>query len=283
MWSFAGELTAGDSYTPSALFDSLPFRGLQLASDDNMLPDSMKGFAPTIHGIARSNAQVTIRQNGYIINQRYVPPGAFTINDLYPTAASGDLTVEVKESDGSINRYNVPYSAVPILQREGRLKYAATVAEYRSDSSQKREGEIQSGDLDMGVTAWFYAVWRNTTFQSLSRAGDRQRRKSGRLGRGVAGCHRATSTLADNNTYRGQSLRFLYAKSLAQSGTNLQLMGYRYSTSGFYTLDDTTWKRMSGYDDDSRTDSDKSRPEWADYYNLYYTVRGKYNSISINS
>ncbi|MDI8751971.1 fimbria/pilus outer membrane usher protein, partial [Salmonella enterica subsp. enterica serovar Montevideo] len=42
-----------------------------------------------------------------------------TINDLYPTAASGDLTVEVKESDGSINRYNVPYSAVPILQREG--------------------------------------------------------------------------------------------------------------------------------------------------------------------
>lgn len=42
-----------------------------------MLPDSMKGFAPTIHGIARSNAQVTIRQNGYIINQRYVPPGIY--------------------------------------------------------------------------------------------------------------------------------------------------------------------------------------------------------------
>lgn len=145
-----GELTAGDSYTPSALFDSLPFRGLQLASDDNMLPDSMKGFAPTIHGIARSNAQVTIRQNGYIINQRYVPPGAFTINDLYPTAASGDLTVEVKESDGSINRYNVPYSAVPILQREGRLKYAATVAEYRSDSSQKEKVKFSQATLIWG-------------------------------------------------------------------------------------------------------------------------------------
>lgn len=89
MWSFAGELTAGDSYTPSALFDSLPFRGLQLASDDNMLPDSMKGFAPTIHGIARSNAQVTIRQNGYIINQRYVPPGhlLLMISILPPPAA----------------------------------------------------------------------------------------------------------------------------------------------------------------------------------------------------
>ncbi|MGS8663126.1 fimbria/pilus outer membrane usher protein, partial [Salmonella enterica subsp. enterica serovar Infantis] len=77
----------------------------------------------------------------------------------------------------------------------------------------------------------------------------------------------ANLTLADNNTYQGQSMRFLYPKSLAQSGTNLQLMGYRSSTSGFYTLDDTTGKRMSGYDDDNWTDSDKSRPEWADYYN----------------
>ncbi len=120
-----------------------------------MLPDSMKGFAPTIHGIARSNAQVTIRQNGYIINQRYVPPGAFTINDLYPTAASGDLTVEVKESDGSINRYNVPYSAVPILQREGRLKYAATVAEYRSDSSQKEKVKFSQATLIWGLPHGF--------------------------------------------------------------------------------------------------------------------------------
>ncbi|SUG49614.1 outer membrane usher protein FimD [Salmonella enterica subsp. arizonae] len=85
----------------------------------------------------------------------------------------------------------------------------------------------------------------------------------------------ATSTLADNNAYQGKSLRFLYAKSLAQTGTNLQLLGYRYSTSGFYTLDDTAWKQMSGYDNDERTDPDESTPEWADYYNLYYTRRGK--------
>ncbi len=98
---------------------------------------------------------MTIRQNGYIINQRYVPPGAFTINDLYPTAASGDLTVEVKESDGSINRYNVPYSAVPILQREGRLKYAATVAEYRSDSSQKEKVKFSQATLIWGLPHGF--------------------------------------------------------------------------------------------------------------------------------
>ena len=57
-----GRLTLGDSYTPSDVFDSLPFRGAQIASDDNMLPDSLKGFAPTIRGIAKSNAQVTIKE-----------------------------------------------------------------------------------------------------------------------------------------------------------------------------------------------------------------------------
>lgn len=70
-----GQLTLGDSYTPSDIFDSVQFRGAQLASDDNMLPDSLRGFAPIIRGIAQSNAQVTIKQNGYIIYQSYVAPG----------------------------------------------------------------------------------------------------------------------------------------------------------------------------------------------------------------
>ncbi|EDZ1186564.1 fimbrial biogenesis usher protein [Salmonella enterica] len=270
-----GELTAGDSYTSSALFDSLPFRGLQLASDDNMLPDSMKGFAPTIHGIAKSNAQVTIWQNGYIINQRYMPPGAFTINDLYPTAASGDLTVEVKESDGAINRYNVPYSAVPILQREGGLKYAATVAEYRGDGNQKEKVKFGQATLIWGLAHGF-TVYGGTQLSSKYHAlAIGSGANLGDWGAVSLDVTQAISTLADNNAYQGKSLRFLYAKSLAQTGTNLQLLGYRYSTSGFYTLDDTAWKQMSGYDNDERTDPDESTPEWADYYNLYYTRRGK--------
>ncbi len=45
----------------------------------------------------------------------------------------------------------------------------------------------------------------------------------------------ARSQLADDSTHQGQSLRFLYAKSLNNYGTNFQLLGYRYSTRGFYT------------------------------------------------
>ena len=42
-------------------------RGALLASDDEMLPDSQRGFAPVVRGIAKSNAEVSIEQNGYVI------------------------------------------------------------------------------------------------------------------------------------------------------------------------------------------------------------------------
>ncbi len=44
----------------------------------------------------------------------------------------------------------------------------------------------------------------------------------------------ANSTLPDDSQHDGQSVRFLYNKSLNESGTNIQLVGYRYSTSGYF-------------------------------------------------
>jgi outer membrane usher protein len=131
------QLTLGDSLSPSDVFDSVPFRGAQLASDDEMIPDSQRGYAPVVRGIARGNsAQVTIRQNGYVIYQTTVPAGAFEITDMYPTGGSGDLYVTIKEADGSEQSMVVPYASLPVLQREGRLQFSLTAGQYRAyDSS----------------------------------------------------------------------------------------------------------------------------------------------------
>lgn len=126
------QLTLGDSSAPADVFDSMPFRGVQLASDDDMLPDSLKGYAPVVCGIARTNAQVVVRQNGYQIYQSYVAPGAFEIADMYPTGGAGDLDVTIVEADGSEQHFTLPYASLPVLQREGRLKYALTAGQYRS-------------------------------------------------------------------------------------------------------------------------------------------------------
>lgn len=274
------ELTVGESYTPSDIFDSLSFRGVQIASDDNMLPDSLKGFAPTVRGIAKSNAKVTIKQNGYVIYQTYVSPGAFAINDLFPTSSSGDLIVTVKESDGSENSFTVPYSAVPLLQREGRLKYDFTAGKYRSNNDEQNDDSFVQGTALLGM-AHGITAYGGTQFTNDYRAfALGLGLNMGDIGAISMDVTQANSTLVDGSQHDGQSLRFLYAKALNEVGTNFQLLGYRYSTEGFYTLDETTYKHMSGYtgsDDwkDDDHDGKQDAPDWNDFYNLYYSKKGK--------
>ncbi|QUJ01114.1 fimbria/pilus outer membrane usher protein [Salmonella enterica subsp. enterica] len=45
-----------------------------------------------MHGIARSNAQVIVRQNGYIAHQPPFSPGEFEINDIPSPAATATMT-----------------------------------------------------------------------------------------------------------------------------------------------------------------------------------------------
>lgn len=268
-------LVLGDSFTDSDIFDSVGFRGARLASDDNMLPDSLRGFAPTIRGIANSNAQVTIEQNGYVIYQTYVPPGAFEIQDLYPTSSSGDLNVIVKEANGTSNEFTVPYSAVPLLQREGRLKYAVTVGEYRSGSSMQENPRFMQATLLLGLKAGW------TIYEGMQIAENYQAfslgmgKNLGSLGAFSVDITHSSSRLPDGSQPDGQSLRFLYAKSLNEMGTNFQLLGYRYSTKGFYSFAETAYNRMKGYTLKIQDGPVEMVPEILDYHNLYYTKRGR--------
>lgn len=270
-----GELTLGDHVTPSDVFDSINFRGAQLASDDNMLPDSLRGFAPTVHGVAKSHAKVTINQNGYVIYQTYVAPGAFAISDLYPTSSSGDLKVEVQESDGSINRFTVPYSAVPVLQREGRVKYAVTAGQFRSGDSNKGKPGFGQGTLIWGLPAGVTVYGGSQLSNDYAAVALGAGKNLGEWGAMSADITQANSRLADDSRHQGQSLRFLYAKSLNEAGTNFQLLGYRYSTEGFYTLDETSYNRTAGYTLNTQDGPVDVRPGANQYYNLKYSKKGR--------
>ncbi|HHG8773640.1 TPA: fimbrial biogenesis usher protein [Raoultella planticola] len=268
-------MTLGDSYTNGDVFDGINFRGAQLASDDNMLPDSQKGFAPVIHGIARGTAQVSIKQNGYEIYQSTVPPGAFTIDDLYAAGNGGDLQVTVKEADGSRQVFTVPWSTVPVLQREGHTRYALTAGEYRSGNDQQEKPKFVQGALLHGLPEGW-------TLYGGAQLADRYRafnlgvgKNMGEFGAVSLDVTQANATLPDDSEHQGQSLRFLYNKSLNEVGTNIQLVGYRYSTRGYYSFADTTYRRMSGYDVETQDGVIQVKPKFTDYYNLAYSKRGK--------
>lgn len=100
MTMLRGRFLIGEANTSGRLFDSLSYTGVSMFSDDQMLPESQRGYAPEIRGIARSHARVSISQGGNIIYETTVPAGAFVINDLYPTGYGGDLSVTVHEADG---------------------------------------------------------------------------------------------------------------------------------------------------------------------------------------
>ena len=268
-------LTLGDSYTNGDIFDGINFRGGQMASDDNMLPDSQKGFAPAIHGIARGTAQVSIKQNGYEIYHSTVPPGPFTINDLYAAGNGGDLQVTIKEADGSSQRFTVPYSSVPVLQRQGHTRYALTAGKYRSGNELQDDPTFFQGTLMHGLAAGW-------TLYGGSQLADRYRafnvgvgKNMGNLGAMSVDVTQANATLPDDSRQQGQSVRFLYNKSLSELGTNIQLVGYRYSTRGYFSFADTTYQRMSGYSVVTEDGPVYVKPKFTDYYNLAYSKRGK--------
>ena len=230
------QLVLGDSSSPSDVFDSVPFRGAQLASDDDMIPDSLKGYAPVVRGIARTNAQVIIRQNGYVIYQSYVAPGAFEINDMFPTGGSGDLFVTIKEADGSEQLLVVPFASLPVLQREGRLKYSVTSGQYRSydgsvDKTSFSQGTAIYG-LPRGLTAYGGGQFASK-YQSLALGLGKNLGDFGAISTDVT---QAWSTMQERPKDSGQSWRIRYSKNIIQTGTNFAIAGYRFSTDGYYSL-----------------------------------------------
>jgi len=273
---FKGQLTLGDSATPGDIFDSIQYRGAQLASDDNMYPDSLRGFAPIVRGIARSNAQVTVRQNGYIIYQSYVPAGAFAITDLYPTSASGDLNVTITEADGS-ERYIVqPFSAVPVMLREGRLKYSLTAGEYRTTNSGASTPNFGQGTLIYGLpydsTAYGGVLTANNYNSQVIGFGH----GFGHWGSLSMDMTQAKTELSNGADKAGQSYRFQYAKDIEATNTNFTLAGYRYSTSGFYDFQEANEMGSMGRDGRWRENYNKRskaqlniNQSLRDYGNLY--------------
>ncbi|KVP64223.1 hypothetical protein WJ90_23230 [Burkholderia ubonensis] len=124
-------VTLGESNTSGDLFDTFAFRGVQLATDDQMWPESMRGYAPVVRGIAQTNARVTVRQGDAVLYETSVAPGEFVIDDLYPTGYGGDLNVTVTEADGRVQEFKVPYASVAQLLRPGRTRYSVVAGAVR--------------------------------------------------------------------------------------------------------------------------------------------------------
>jgi len=229
-------ITAGQTVTEGQVFDSLPFTGVRMESDERMRPDSQRGFAPTIRGIANSNARVRVSQLGNIIYETTVSPGAFVIDDLYPTGTSGDLLVTVTESDGSERSFTVTYAGMVELVRPGRSEYTLSAGRYRSNGSLRDEPMFAQATLRHGIANSL------TGYTGLMVAEGYASAAAGFAFNIPVGALSADMTLARTRIpqwqggghHQGYSARVSYAKMLPVINTNVTLASYRYSSNGYY-------------------------------------------------
>ena len=263
------QLMIGDFTTSGELMDSVSLRGVRIASDDRMLPGSLRGYAPVVRGIANSNSKVTIRQNGNIIYEMTVPAGPYSIDDIYPSGYGGDLTVTVTESSGQSRSFIVPFSSVARLIRPGYMQWQFSAGRYRYTneilSDVVLQGEGQYGltndvTLNGGVTvAPHYAATLaglafNTPLGSIASDITLTR----------------TSLASSGETSKGYGLHASYSVSFPSTSTNLTLATYRFSSRNFYNLRDAMWGKH-GLSDDAISATDI----------LYYRPKNQFQ-LSVN-
>lgn len=237
--SWRSDLLIGESFTLNDVFDSVPFRGVRLSSNEEMLPVSLRGFAPVVTGIAQSNARITISQNGNVVYQSYVAAGPFRIDDLYQSGYGGDLTVTVTEADGSVRTWTQTFSSLPVMQRPGGLKYELTAGRYNGGITiASREAEFVLGTLMYGlphdITLYGGGLAAEDYFSAVAGTGV----SLGALGAVSADVTLSSATLDDRQKQSGQSYRMRYAKSLLSTGTSVDLTAYRYSTRNYLSFSD---------------------------------------------
>lgn len=264
LYDLNSQLTFGEFYTSSKIFSSVPILGAQLMSDDNMRPYSERGYAPTIRGIARTNARVQVEQNGTIIYNGSVPPGAFVLSDLIPVNNGGVLNVTVYEEDGNVQKMLVPFASLPVFLRQGSLQYSITAGRY---------WPMPSDDIDtpgFGQFTTIYGMpWNMTVYGGAQGSRDYL---ATTLGVGTLLWHLGALSVdmtesqvdwQDGGSEKGKYWRLRYSSSVAATGTTFSLSGEQYDSMGFWTLSEVLNRKVgeSGNRSSNKIVSERQRDQ----------------------
>ncbi|WP_425502789.1 fimbria/pilus outer membrane usher protein [Pseudomonas spelaei] len=231
------QLLLGENSTNGDLFDAVSFRGVQLFSDDRMLPDTQRYYAPVVRGTASSNARVSVYQRGYLVYETTVAPGPFEIGDLQAASFGGDLQVTVTEANGEARSFTVPFATTVQLLRPGATRYSATVGQVTDLGLNQSKQFVAQGTLQRGLDNRF------TGYGGFALTGDY---RSGLFGTAVntaiggfaVDLTLASTDLPDGQDLQGSSARLSFSKNLPNTGTHFSLLTYRYSTGGYLGLRD---------------------------------------------
>ncbi|MBS7522087.1 outer membrane usher protein [Serratia ureilytica] len=240
------KLTLGEDYLDSGLFDSFRFGGVSLRSDDNMLPPNLRGYAPEVSGVAKSNAKVTVSQQGRVLYETTVAAGPFRIQDLND-AVTGDLDVRVEEQDGSVQEFKMSTANIPYLTRSGSLRYKLAAGKP-SDMDHRYQGPMfGTGEFSWGVSnGWslFGGALLGGDYNAAALGIGRDLLLLGALSFDVT---QSRAKLPYNGeTLSGGSYRLSYSKSFDELDSQVTFAGYRFSERNFMSMSEYLDARQYG-------------------------------------
>ena len=229
------KLVLGEDYLNSAVFDSFRFTGASIISDDNMLPPNLRGYAPEVTGIARSNARVVISQQGRVIKEIQVAAGPFRIQDLN-SATSGKLDVRVEEADGSVQQFQVNTANIPYLTRPGQIRYKAAVGRPSDIEHGSSGPAFATGEFSWGVSnGWslYGGSILGGDYKALNIGLGRDLLDLGALSFDVT---QSVASLPGQEKQSGKSYRVSYSKRFESFNNDISLAAYRFSDKNFLTM-----------------------------------------------
>ena len=104
-------LQAGQINLYNPVLAGAQITGVQIHNEQALQVD---GQNAVIEGVAHSQAQVEVRQNGVLIHSTVVPAGPFALNNVRRLNNRSDVDVTVKEADGSERRFTIPAAMLGI-------------------------------------------------------------------------------------------------------------------------------------------------------------------------
>ncbi|MBC3252358.1 outer membrane usher protein [Serratia fonticola] len=244
--SLRSKLTLGENYLDSSMFDSFRFTGASLISDDNMLPPNLRGYAPEVTGVAKTNAKVTISQQGRVLYETSVASGPFRIQDIND-AVSGELNVRVEEQDGSVQEFVVNTASIPYLTRPGSVRFKLAAGKPSDWQHHSRGPVFGTGEFSWGVSnGWslYGGALAGGDYNALSLGIGRDLLLFGALS------FDATQSRArlpqEDSTLSGGSYRLSYSKNFDEYDSQVTFAGYRFSEQDFMSMGEYLDARDSG-------------------------------------
>ena len=233
--SLKAKLMLGENYLPSSMFDSFRFTGASLTTDDAQLPPNLRGYAPEVTGVAKTNAKVTVSQQGRVLYESTVSSGPFRIQDLND-AVSGKLDVKVEEQDGTVQTFQVDTASIPYLTRPGLVRYKVAAGKP-SDYDHHSEGtEFGTGEFSWGINnGWsmYGGGLFSGDYNALALGLGRDLSILGAVSLDVT---ESRATLPEQGTLQGGSYRLSYSKRFDKYDSQITFAGYRFSERNFMSM-----------------------------------------------